>query len=62
MEKDDNIWRRKRISQRRRKQGQENEEYIWKLKMYFFAVEKINNRGKGGKYLEKEDIFCAGEE
>ena len=26
-------------------------------KISFFAGQKINNRGKGGKYLEKENMF-----
>ena len=51
--------------QRRAKPDKKNEEYIWRQK-YIFAVEKINSRGKGEKYLEKEIFlklfFCKGEE
>ena len=30
-------------------------------KISFFAGQKINNRGKGGKYLEKENMYFAEE-
>ena len=29
------------------------------LRIYFFVEEKKNQEGKGGKYLEKENIFLA---
>ena len=38
----------------------ENKENIWRGK-YFFASEKKNREGNGGKYLEKEIIFFAEE-
>ena len=38
-----------------------DEEYIWSRKICFFAEEKINSRGKGGKYLEKENMLFAEE-
>ena len=31
--------------------------YLEKEKIYFYAQEKSNADGKGGKYLEKENIF-----
>ena len=41
----------------------ENEECIWTRKICFFAEENVNTRGKGRKYLEKENMFfCEGEE
>ena len=42
--------------QRRRKPGKENEEFISRIKYVFFAEVKVNSNGKGGKYLEKENI------
>ena len=42
--------------QRRAKLGKKTEEYIWQKNM-FFEGEKNNSRGKGGKYLENENIF-----
>ena len=55
MEKEDYIWRRKiYFFQRKAKPAKKNEEYSWRQKICFFAGEKINSRGKGGRYLEKE--------
>ena len=42
------------ISGRQRKVRHLN---IWRRKIYFFSEEKKNGEGKGGKYLEKENIF-----
>ena len=37
-------------------------ENIWRRKLFFFAEEKKNGEGNGGKYLEKVSIFfCRGE-
>ena len=45
---------------RRNKTEMEKEVYIWRRKIYFFAKKKVNGEGKGGKYLEKENVFFAG--
>ena len=56
-EKEKNIWRRKGSFLRRRRQT-EKEEKENNRKKIFLGEEK----GKGGKYLEKENIFfCGGE-
>ena len=39
----------------------EKEVYIWKRKIYFSAKKKVNGEGKGGKCLEKENVFFAEE-
>ena len=39
-----------------KKGKREKEENIWRRKISFCKGE-----GKGGKYLEKENIFCVGE-
>ena len=55
LKKEDNFF------QRRRKLLKENEECIWTRKICFFAEENVNSRGKGRKYLEKENMFFAEE-
>ena len=48
---------------RRRKTEKEKEGNIWRRKIYFFAEEKKSQKGKGGKYLEKENCnLCGGEQ
>ena len=47
--------------QRRTKQGKKMRNKLENGKM-LFAWEKLHSRGKGGKYMEKENIFCRGEE
>ena len=39
----------------------EKEENIKEKENILFAEERKNGVGKGGKYLEKENIFCAEE-
>ena len=61
MEKDNYIWKKENIFFQKTKQGKKK--YIWRRNICFFAGEKIDSRGKGGKYLEKENMFfCGGEE
>ena len=38
----------------------EREENIWRRITFYFRRIK-NGEGKGGKYLERENIFCEGE-
>ena len=34
---------------------------IWRKKIYLFVEEKKNGEGKGGKYLERENVTMAGQ-
>ena len=51
--------------EKKKKGKREKEENIWRRKIsfckgegkYFFVQENKNRDGKGGKYLEKENIF-----
>ena len=36
-------------------------ENIWRKKIYFFVEEKKSGEGKGGKYLEIENVTMAGQ-
>ena len=36
-------------------------ENIWSKKRYFFVEEKKNGEGKGGKYLERENVTMVGQ-
>ena len=63
MEKEDYICRRKiYFFQRRTILVKKNEEHIWRQKICFLQGEKIHSKGKGRKYLEKENVFFCGEE
>ena len=48
------FWRRRRTGAEN-----ENEENIWRRRM-FFVEEKKNGKGKLGKYLEKENVTNSG--
>ena len=62
MKKEDYIWRRKRIFQRRRKLGKGNEEYIWRQKIYFFCGGEDKQKRKRRKIFgEGRYVFCAEE-
>ena len=59
---EENIWRMEIFfcegeDKRRKKRRQICEE-----RKHFFANGEENGEGKGGKYLEKENIVCGGEE
>ena len=57
MEKEDYIWRRKIYSLEKNKTEKEKLRNIFGDRTTFFAGEKINSRGKGGKHLEKGNML-----